>query len=718
MATKTTEWRPGPTVCRCCLAEGCYKDISTEYFWMGKREVYAEMLANTFDLSIAYSQSGGPYSNSRLICEPCISRLRDAADFKRQVVECEKTFLQHLDPSCSADTVVNVSAVVPLEDDREVKIEGVKVERLGSEDELDDSANFNNDDDDDDDLDDQPLTKLASKCSKKDSVDLLDIIDNAKVADKRKSTVKVKATPVKKVKMKKEAKATASKAKPEKKKKGSAKELDGIKKEHKPKRLFERSVNLKTQRQNAVTVLKYSTAFPFKTRFNRIICSYCHDEFETMAALRDHIRTAHSNADHNSVFYKVLDDLKIDITQFKCTLCSQDMADVETFMSHISKEHGISINSDVPFGVLPYKQGPTGLWICSDCNKSFSEFSKINGHLRSHVKIFTCDKCGATFLSEQGLRQHEKSFKCYKATYKPRFGKALKHRSNTEIILQCSTAWPFRTWGQNFNCVFCRVQTNDPNGLRTHMTTRHANFDIQLVFSRKLRKEFLKVDISDLQCKLCFLRIDTLDELMNHLKNNHKQPINFDVQPGVLPFKLNDGSSWKCAICKMQFSGFINLKKHTSEHFQNFVCDTCGEGFITESALISHTRIPHDNKYKCTRCIATFSTLEERNVHVKSQHTTLPYMCVYCKDKPRFSTWELRKRHLMEYHNYKPGAEMYECATCHMTFKTRSQKYHHNVKAHRRKESDLGFPCEHCTRAFASKLSLDKHVTKKHFHLL
>lgn len=53
MAAKTTEWRPGPTVCRCCLTEGCYKDISTEYFWMGKREVYADMLSETFDLSVS-----------------------------------------------------------------------------------------------------------------------------------------------------------------------------------------------------------------------------------------------------------------------------------------------------------------------------------------------------------------------------------------------------------------------------------------------------------------------------------------------------------------------------------------------------------------------------------------------------------------------------------------------------------------------------------------
>lgn len=501
---------------------------------------------------------------------------------------------------------------------------------------------------------------------------------------------------------------------------GSTREIDGLKeKESKPKKgLFERSVKQNPQRRNAVLILKHSTAIPFKTRFNRILCSYCHDEFEPMEALREHVKSKHINADFNSAFYKVVDDLKVDISNFKCNMCTEDVQSVENFMNHLSHEHGKSVNFDVPFGVLPYKQNDSGVWMCLDCEKTFQEFSQINGHLRSHAKIFTCDKCGATFLSEHGLKQHERNFKCYKATYKPRFGKALKHRFNTEIILQCSTACPFRTWGQNFNCVFCRVQSNDPNGLRAHMASRHANFDIQLVFSRKLRKEFLKVDITDLQCKLCFMHIDTLDELLTHLKNDHKQPINVDVQPGVLPFKLNDGSSWKCAICKIQFSDFISLKKHTAEHFQNYVCDTCGEGFITEVALRAHTKIPHDNKYNCSRCIATFSTLEERNVHIKTQHTTLPYMCVYCKDKPRFATWELRKRHLMEIHNYKPGAEMYECTTCHMMFKTRSQKYHHNVKVHRaKKEIDFGFSCGHCARGFATKLSLDKHIAKKHFHV-
>ncbi|XP_045530172.1 zinc finger protein 431-like isoform X1 [Pieris brassicae] len=699
-------WRPGPTVCRCCLSEGCYKDISTEYFWMGKKEVYADMLSDTFNLSIQYAPTGGPNSQSRLICEPCISRLRDATDFRRQIKECEQTFMEYLNPSTTVD--IEIPAELP---EKEVKIVTVKVEKPLSDD--DDFGDTELLDDDDDDLDDEPLMNLASKVPKKESVDVTDLIDNAK-AEKRKSTTKVKATP-KKAKVK-EAKPSVSKAKPEKKKKGLRRVKDIERK--KPKRLFERSVNQNPQRRNAVLILRHSTAIPFKTRFNRIICSYCHDELDSMENLRIHISDTHNNADHNSAFYKVVDDLKIDISRFKCNACLENFDDVERFMSHISNDHGKVVNFDVPFGVLPFKQNDAGLWVCFECDKLFRDFPQINCHIRSHLKIYTCDKCSATFLSEHGLRQHERNLKCYTSSYKPRFGKAIKQRINTEIILKCSTALPFRIWGQNFNCMFCRVQAGNPNGLRAHMSSRHANFEIDLVFNRRLNNEFLKVDITNLQCKLCFMSIDNLDELLAHLKNDHKQPINFDAQPGVLPFKLNDGSSWRCVICKMQFADFNSLKKHTSEHYQNFVCDTCGEGFVTDGALRAHKRIPHDNKYNCSRCVATFSTLEERHVHMKSQHTNMPYMCMHCKDKPRFATWELRKRHFMEIHNFKPGADAYECTTCHMTFKTRSQKYHHNVKSHRsKKDIDYGFPCGHCSRAFMSKLSLDKHIAKKHFHL-
>ncbi|XP_068625801.1 uncharacterized protein [Battus philenor] len=594
MATKTTEWRPGPTVCRCCLAEGCYKDISTEYFWMGKREVYAEMLANTFDLSIAYSQSGGPYSNSRLICEPCISRLRDAADFKRQVVECEKTFLQHLDPSCSADTVVNVSAVVPLEDDREVKIEGVKVERLGSEDELDDSANFNNDDDDDDDLDDQPLTKLASKCSKKDSVDLLDIIDNAKVADKRKSTVKVKATPVKKVKMKKEAKATASKAKPEKKKKGS----EGTDKQAPKKRI----VPL------------------FQVDYDRSLCRPLGTvinfrKFLTMSNLRR-------------------DAIPSPATNFPPTRSPSPLS-----MVHRSPTPDV-IN--VAIQIPP----PTPILV-----------------------------------------------------------KQSDNRQNALTLFEFSTVYPFIYGSNKFKCFVCSQPFLQSSLLRSHMLDTHTFAPLKRLINNR-KENVIKVDVSEMSCRICSLKPKDLNQLKYHLRDEHKKLIDPELKDNIIPFILegNEEAGFKCVMCDGIFIKVRTLVIHMSVHFNNYSCEICGSGFMTLRLLKKHLEVHESGNFPCDRCSKTFNTSHKLSLHVRGVHLKqYPRRCPMCPE--RFNSNYSRTKHLQDVHNQ--ATRVHKCKICGRAF---NLKYHlvcHTRSVHLQERNHQ---CKVCLQRFCNKETLKRHM--------
>ncbi|VVD05368.1 unnamed protein product [Leptidea sinapis] len=473
------------------------------------------------------------------------------------------------------------------------------------------------------------------------------------------------------------------------------------------------------QRHNTELILKYSTAYPFKMRFSQILCAYCHDEFNTLSNLRFHTKDEHIDSDYNNVFYRAKDNLvKIDITDLACKLCDQEIQNVDALMGHLSREHNKTVKFNVSFGVLPYKQNSQGYYLCVYCQKVYKEFIHFNRHINTHFMNFSCEKCGTAFISDHSLKDHLRQVKCFRTAYKPRNGRSLNYRNNAEIVIQYSTACPFRTWMSNFNCIFCRVQTNNPCNLRLHVASQHENYDVRTAFYKKLGKEFLKIDITDLQCKLCFMSIENIEDLTYHLKNDHQQPLNMDAQMGVLPFRLNDGTKWKCTICPNEFKDFVSLKKHTAEHFQNYVCDTCGEGFITESAMVAHTKVPHENKYTCSRCVATFSSLQERNIHVKTQHTSTPYMCVYCKEKPRFANWELRRKHLTDVHNYKTGTDKYECLTCQKTFKTRSGRYNHMARIHRmKKDSELNYQCHRCPKAFTTQLFLDKHVAKKHYDL-
>ncbi|XP_061725544.1 zinc finger protein 699-like isoform X23 [Cydia pomonella] len=434
MEGKSTDWvrgPSGPTVCRCCFAEGCYKDISTEYFWMGKREVYSEMLTETFDLSIAFAQTSGPNSNSRLICEPCISRLRDASEFKRQVQECEKMFMQYLDPGRTTVTELEMEAIQePLE--KEVKLEPVKLEKNHSDDDFDDRGGF--DDMDEDDLDDQPLTKLASKVPKKESVDLLDLLDNAK-AEKRKSSSKTKSSPAKKAKTKKETpKATASKPKPEKKKKGSAnadaEAKVGVRRVRKLKENVsarqmrrrrrannelpeesEKRISKTMMRRNAMTLLECSTAWAFRWFHSAFYCSYCDAKFIDTAPLRDHVQNNHlTDPPTNKIFAKLTENnmVKVDIGNLSCKLCNHPLTDIDDLKDHLISQHEKTIHSDYSDGVLPFKLDQNGFF-CQKCFSHFVSFSKLNEHINTHYKNYICDSCGKGFVSKSRFRTHVQS---------------------------------------------------------------------------------------------------------------------------------------------------------------------------------------------------------------------------------------------------------------------------------------------------------------------
>lgn len=48
--------KESPGLCRCCLSEGCYKDLGTEYSWMNDTEIYADMLLECFDISVSFNK--------------------------------------------------------------------------------------------------------------------------------------------------------------------------------------------------------------------------------------------------------------------------------------------------------------------------------------------------------------------------------------------------------------------------------------------------------------------------------------------------------------------------------------------------------------------------------------------------------------------------------------------------------------------------------------
>ncbi|PZC73309.1 hypothetical protein B5X24_HaOG209699 [Helicoverpa armigera] len=79
-------------MCRCCASEGAFKDVKSTYHWMGEEEIYSDMLRDCFDINLEVSEQGQDGG----ICEVCITQLRNAINFKKQVLHTEEQFKIHL----------------------------------------------------------------------------------------------------------------------------------------------------------------------------------------------------------------------------------------------------------------------------------------------------------------------------------------------------------------------------------------------------------------------------------------------------------------------------------------------------------------------------------------------------------------------------------------------------------------------------------------------
>ncbi|XP_052757198.1 zinc finger protein 37-like isoform X4 [Galleria mellonella] len=601
MATKTMEWRPGPTVCRCCLAEGCYKDISTEYFWMGKREVYAEMLSETFSVSIAYSTAGGPNSNSRLICEPCISRLRDASEFKRQVQECEKTFMQHLDPGSSSalgcdGNMVNIEP-------EDVKVEAVKVESRLSDDEFDDRVDFG--DDDDDDLDDEPLTKFATKVPKKESVDILDLLDNSKAAEKRKSSTKIKATPAKKTK-KEAPKPTSSKPKPEKKKKGIIQETDS-------------TIILKDEDGADIKLTVLKTPIPLDT------LPY---EKEKKKLKKYSLKTK----------VRVKRKIKLEERRTKMMMLQEPIS-----LDGITEQsNAVTVNIKTVQGLYKYS------------------------HRTSKNKQFDVWK------------------------------------QNALTIFENSHVYPFVHSGNKYKCFVCAKPFLDAALLKEHSINDHSAKELKLELNNRVRDKNLKVDVSNIQCKLCLEILPNIEALKEHLKK-HGKSVDLSFKDNLIPFKL-DAKTFDCQICGESFLKLRLLIIHMSKHYNNYSCDMCGSVFISLHLLRRHLQIHKSGNFPCDKCNKIFSNPAKRTIHMRGVHLKQwPRRCPMCPE--RFNSNYQRTKHLRMIHNQTTG--LYRCETCGREYYL---KYHLLIHIRSVHLQERNQECSICHSRFFSKYCLSRHM--------
>lgn len=334
-------------------------------------------------------------------------------------------------------------------------------------------------------------------------------------------------------------------------------------------------------------------------------------------------------------------------------------------------------------------------------------------------------------------------------------------------MLRSSNVLPFN-WNTKggFRCFYCSKTTKDCHSLKEH-TLKHSTINLEdFVNKHIITKDVpIKVDTTNLACKVCTIPFVNFDDLLEHIAGNHSEE--YDASAGVcfFPFLLNKelmqcvlcdsnydnfasmiahmykqhvSHSYMCQICGLSFKDQNRLKKHITrshignrctickktfdalhklvKHKQRFhgqiklhECSLCSEKFLNSYQVKVHMGKVHNvEKYliKCGQCPKVCTTKGAMLLHVQSLHSEVRYQCNLC-DYTAGIKW------LIKLHKRKHfGLKEYSCSICERNF-GRSSNLRAHMKVHTGK---AGRVCRVCRKGFADFQSIEKHELEVHYY--
>ncbi|XP_059056376.1 zinc finger protein 62-like [Achroia grisella] len=501
-------------ICRCCLTNGCYKNMSSKYSHDGQIEIYIDMLLDTFNLHISKLSDC-----TQLICENCIIKLRDATEFKKQVLLVEDTLLKQYSAASTS---------------HEGKDATIQIKEENGNDEFDDHIPAFNDEADD-------STFIIEQGDMNDTEGQIFIIKMEPKSDSvGKENHKLHKAPVRK---KSEARVMP---------------LRNISKSIKtrPKKapdISQRQIDL---RENSLKLVQNSNLCLFKSRKTKFGCFFCKESFFKISDLREHTKI-HSNAKILKLRFNSLRGLSyksVEISNLACKICSEQCKDLQDLKSHLIT-HNIKFGSDADGHLLiPYKL--EGDLKCSICDQKFNTFTRLAVHMNKHFMNNVCEICGVSYINRLSLRTHvnsvhkEKKCSLCSATFLTHYSKVkhMKKSHNAGVskryCLLCNATFRYtylllehtiREHGverQTFECTECGKTFHAQQNLKTHIRCVHIkerNYPCGICYRRfftkcdQRRHEKSHEDVRSFSCSYCEGRFKSKDSLRRHLKRQHGQ---------------------------------------------------------------------------------------------------------------------------------------------------------------------------------------------------
>ncbi|XP_013163746.1 PREDICTED: zinc finger protein 62-like isoform X7 [Papilio xuthus] len=519
-------------MCRCCASSGIFKDMYATYNWMGEDEIYANMLQYCFDITLSTAED----QNNGGICEVCITQLRNAANFKKQVQQTEVQFKKLLER-------------------KEFSPKPVKIEITDMTELMDDAIHSDNE---------------MSDSDAEFSVNI-----------KRESP---------EPKAKKRAKATSSRADDDTGEPSTKRKHRKIRKigtESSELNDKSRGHELMKHRNNIREILKCSNATPIRCHVGiGYACAFCDKQYPDPKDLKKHTLEEHDSKtkrkfmEGKQMFSYIV---KLDITSLICNLCGTNIPTLEQLIDHLINVHNRKFYIDINNHILPFKFDNDLLLKCVYCVSFFNKFKALLEHMNIHYRNYVCDVCDSGFVNKNILLNHSEAhkkgvFKCdYCDKVYDTYRKKKSHEKAVHIHLNMLN-----------RCGYCNERFNTYSRKLEHLVKVHGvqspalkcqacdkQFETQKSLTVHVKRDHLLERRHE--CKICDMKFFVTHQLQQHM-----------IKHTGLP-------SFVCEVCHKAYKRRKTLKEHLRIHADDrrFKCEHCGQAFVQKCSWRGHMRAKH-----------------------------------------------------------------------------------------------------------------------------
>ncbi|CAH0403828.1 unnamed protein product [Chilo suppressalis] len=492
------------------------------------------MLQETFNLTLKN------YDKIKsLICDDCLSKLREADLFKKQVQASEEALLKIVDEQPQKK-----------EDETSFKWECAEVDDYEFDDRLDDST------------DDNFVWDVSDTAEKEKGQIYVIKLEPKKENEKNcGGKLKIEKNPAKPTAVRK-ARDKMEIRKVTKRKKQRTAVNERISKEKQRLHVRDIAPVSETQiasRENSLNLVLNSNMCLFKSLKTKFGCFQCKESFMTMPELREHSKT-HSDVRNLKIRFNLLKGLSyksVDVSGLTCNLCSSNCDGLEGLRSHLIDTHSIKFKEGGHHFLIPFNLESD--FKCVLCSDKFNTFSRLAIHMNTHYAHNVCEICGVSYINRLSLRMHvssvHKEKKCSQcsATFSTHYMK-VKHMKKAHNV------GSYKRY-----CLLC-----DKTFRYTYLLMEH-----------KIKEHGAKRQISN--CPDCGKTFLSPQNMKVHIRSVHIKERNYP-----------------CTVCGMRFFTKCDQKRHEMTHddVKSFSCSYCDGKFKTKDSWRRHLKRQHEHMYE------------------------------------------------------------------------------------------------------------------------